>query len=82
MDNPYEYRIDREQLYSLLSATRKSKNDFEDDLDAYKIAATRVYSYSPIFEKFADHLSDIIDVEKIDYTEEYDSAIRMITNEL
>lgn len=75
-----EYRIDREQLSALQSATRTSKRNFDSDISTLSNGIGLLDTDSPIVSAMVDYLNTQTNVDSID--SEYSTAISTISNYL
>ena len=68
-----EYRIDREQLNALKSATRRSKYSFDGDVGSISSALSQIDDSSPFVSTMKDYISGLLSDDS--YDEYYQNAI-------
>lgn len=68
-----EYRIDREQLNALLSATRRSKGSFDSDIASVSSSLSQIDDSSPFVSTMKEYIAGLLSDES--YDDYYDTAI-------
>ncbi len=73
-----DYRIDREQLIALRTATRNSKTAFDSDMGTLSNAVSQLDTEGPIVETMVGYLNTLLSDST--YDDNYTAAITRISN--
>ena len=79
-ESSVEYRIEREKLNALISATNTSKYEYENDRDGYLNGLNLLDEDSPIMECFVEAVQRKLNSH--DYSDDFNTSIKWISNNL
>ena len=79
-ESSVEYRIKREKLYALISATQRSKNIYTEHIKSCCNALNVMDTSSLLLDAFHENIRELVNSH--DYGDDYDAAIRRINNAL
>ncbi|MBO7424794.1 MAG: hypothetical protein J6U23_03895 [Clostridiales bacterium] len=79
-ESSVEYRIKREKLNALLSATRTSRDDYNEDINNLYSALNEIDTSSLLLDSYREKIMTFL--SRNDYSDDFDLAIRWISNNL
>lgn len=79
-ESSVEYRIEREKLNALMTATRTSKNKYNDDIDTFYRELGKLDPTSLLLDSYREQISKYL--SRNDYSDEFDHAIGQISNSM
>lgn len=79
-ESSVEYRIKREKLNALLSATRTSRNDYNSDIESIYRELGKLDTSSLLLDSYREQIATFL--SRNDYSGEFDYAIGQINSKL